>query len=67
MYKRQEKLSDAYSDLDNRTLLQSKLYEWCVAFGELYEKEMNIYYEDDNLICYLITQNPNSLFHLEVQ
>lgn len=62
-----EKLSDAYSDLDNRTLLQSKLYEWCAEFGELYEKEMNIYYEDDNLICYLITQNPNSLFHLEVQ
>lgn len=57
----------SYSDLENRTILQSKAYEWCRQFSKLYGNEMNVYFENDNVVCYLIQQNPYRLYNLGVK
>lgn len=62
-----KKKSQAYSNLQSRTILHSKMYAWCERFAKMYNSEMKIYYEDNNFICYQITQNPYRLYHLEEQ
>lgn len=57
--------SQSYSNLESRTILQSKMYRWCQRFWQRYENEMCVYYEDDDFVCYLIEQNPYNLFRLE--
>lgn len=41
----------------NRHVVMSKLYFWAQKFGEMYENEMSVYYEDDEFVCYEIRQN----------
>ena len=60
------KLSDNYSDPESRTILQSKAFQWCQCFDQLYPNEMKIYYEDDQFVCYYFKQNPNALYDLAV-
>ena len=33
-------------------------------FQKEYPNELNVYYEDDDFICYCLEQNPNRLFNL---
>ncbi|MBP5282765.1 MAG: hypothetical protein J6Z22_09750, partial [Lachnospiraceae bacterium] len=42
---------------ENRHVIMSKLYFWAQTFGKMYENEMSVYYEDDEFVCYEITQN----------
>jgi len=58
------KMSRAYSELESRTILESKLYEWCRQFEEAFPFEMKVYYEDDNFVCYYVQQNVKRLYEL---
>ncbi|MCM1568689.1 MAG: hypothetical protein NC081_04495 [Roseburia sp.] len=60
------KLQEVYSNLDNRTVLSSKVYEWCEAFERAYPQEMEVFYEDEDFVCYYIHQNPRNLFDLVI-
>jgi len=46
---------------ENRWILMSRMYYWAQAFKAKYPNEMEIYYEDDQFICYKIEQN---MYHL---
>ena len=59
------KLSQTYSNLDSRTILESKAYEWCRKFEASYPQEIKVYYEDENFYCYIIRQNTYRLYQLE--
>lgn len=58
------KPAQAYSVLSNRTILESKMYEWCEAFEKAYPYEMKIYYEDEAFVCYYVQQNVQKLYNL---
>ena len=58
------KESQSYSDLTSRSILESKMYYWCRNFSESYPNDVNVYYEDDNFICYVVEQNPYRLYFL---
>lgn len=55
---------DNYKNLDIRTFLFSKAYMWYQEFSKYYPAETDIYYEDDDFVCYFIHQNPNSLLNI---
>ena len=59
-----EKASDAYSNLKNRTILESELYFWCQDFKARLPYEIQVYYEDEDVVCYMIKQNPEHLYNL---
>lgn len=46
---------------ENRWILMSRMYYWAQAFKAKYPNEMEVYYEDDQFICYKIEQN---MYHL---
>ena len=50
-------LYDNYDDLTTRTILCSKIYEWYRDFSQAHPAETNVYYEDDDLVCYVIHQD----------
>ena len=58
------KESQMYSDLESRTILESKMYEWCKKFSDLYGNELKVYYEDEDFVCYYFRQNPQFLYNL---
>lgn len=47
-----------YQDLENRTVLESKAYKWCQEFSKQHPSVLNIYYEDDEFVCYYFRQKP---------
>ena len=57
---------EAYRDGESRTILESKLYDWCRRFDRLYPYEMSVYYEDDDFVCYYFRQNTNSPYELAI-
>lgn len=57
---------ESYTDIESRTILESKAYEWCQRFSELYPYEMNVYYEDDDFVCYYFRQEPNAPYNLGI-
>ncbi len=61
------KPSDVYLSLESRTILQSKAYEWCERFNELYPYELRTYYEDDYFVCYYWKQNPQHFYDLVIE
>lgn len=61
------KPSRAYTDRESRPILESKMYEWCEEFKELYPNEMKIYYEDEAFVCYYFRQNMQSLYNLNLE
>ena len=59
------KLSDSATDLEGRTILESKLYyNWYEKFSKMYPNETRVVYEDDNFLCVCFVQNPACLFTL---
>ena len=48
----------------NREILESRLAIYLREFQKEYPNELNVYYEDDDFICYCLEQNPNRLFNL---
>lgn len=65
MYYRND--SDSYTKIDSRVILQSRMYEWCERFKELYPNELKTYYEDDNFVCYYFRQNTQSSYNLALK
>ncbi len=57
--------SEAYDKIQNRILLESKMYDWCKNFKEKFPNEMKVYYENSHFVCYRIIQNPERLYNLE--
>lgn len=49
---------------EGRTIMESKVYEWCQNFSKAYPSTMNIYYEDEDFICYYFEQKDHNLFNL---
>lgn len=58
---------EMYTKIENRTILESKAYDWCQKFLELYPHEMDIYYEDDDFVCYYFRQDEGSLYNLGIE
>lgn len=58
-------LSDTYKDFTSRNIIESKMYYWCENLMKKYPDEMNVYYEDDQFICYVVRQNTYRLMNLE--
>lgn len=58
---------DIYGNPESRVILESKAYEWCKRFGELYPLELNTYYEDDSFVCYYFVQEPHVLYDLAIK
>ena len=46
-----------YDNLTTRTILCSKIYSWYQEFTVAHPAETNIYYEDDDFVCYVIHQD----------
>lgn len=59
-------LWNIYKELESRTILESKAYEWCQRFAELYPYEWRVGYEDENFVCYYFKQEPYSPYNLAV-
>lgn len=57
----------SYSILESRTILESKAYLWCQNFSKVHPFEMNVYYEDENFVCYYFKQNPFALYDLAIE
>ncbi len=45
-----------YVKLADRTVLEAKAYDWCQRFAEEHSSVLNIYYEDDEFVCYYFRQ-----------
>lgn len=58
---------DNYDDLRLRKAVCSKAYYWCRKFAEQYPAETNIYYEDEDFVCYVIHQNPDAPLNLALK
>lgn len=61
------KPSEAYAIPESRTVLESKAYLWCQNFSKLHPFEMNVYYEDEDFVCYFFKQNPYALYDLAIE
>ena len=55
-----------YSYTDERNILMSKAYYWAKEYKKYFPKEMNVYYEDDELIVYRIKQNMYALNNFNI-
>lgn len=47
---------DMYSKLENRTILEAKAYDWCQRFAKEHPSVLNVYYEDEEFVCYYFRQ-----------
>lgn len=57
-----------YLQIENRTLLESKAYGWCQWFSKKNPSVLNVYYEDDDFVCYYFRQRVGNLpFNLGVE
>ena len=50
-----------------RIILESKAYAWCQYFAEKYPSVMDIYYEDENFVCYYFEQDAAKPYDLGMQ
>lgn len=53
----------AYLEPDNRTILESKAYDWCQRFQDVYPEVMDVFYEDDDFVCYYFRQAGDELLY----
>ncbi len=49
-----------YLKPENRSVLESKAYDWCQRFSELNPSVLNVFYEDDAFVCYYFRQDLGS-------
>ena len=50
----------------NRWIVMSRMYYWAKAFQKMYGKEMKVYYESKDFICYMVEQNPYRLYDFSI-
>ncbi len=51
---------------DARWVTMSHMYYWAQEFKRLYPNEMEVYYENDEFVCYRVRQNEYSLYNFAV-
>lgn len=51
---------------EGRWICMSKMYYWAKAYQNLVGEDMRIYYEDDEFICYEITQNAGQSYNFAI-
>lgn len=49
-----------YLQPENRLILESIVYEWCQRFSEEHPSVLNVFYEDDDFVCYYFWQDPGN-------
>ena len=49
-----------YLKLENRSVLESKAYDWCQRFAREHPSVLNVFYEDDAFVCYYFRQDMGS-------
>lgn len=57
----------SYTINKSRTILEAKAYLWCKNFSKMHPFEVNVYYEDENFVCYYFKQNPYALYDLAIE
>lgn len=57
------KPSNAYTQLYNREIVESKMARYLRNLAEEYSNELNVYYENDYFVCYCLKQNPDRLIN----
>lgn len=57
---------DNYNYKRQRNVLMAKAYYWAQEYQRYFPKEMNVYYEDNELIVYRIKQNPYALNNFNI-
>lgn len=50
-----------YLKPENRTALESKAYGWCREFERRYPSVLNVYYENEEFVCYYFRQDAGKL------
>ena len=50
----------------DRWVTMSHIYYWVQAFQKLHPDAIDVYYEDDEFVCYKLTQNVDSLYELAI-
>lgn len=58
------KLSNGYSNIYNREIVESRAWKYMEILLERYPDQISVFYEDDNFICYCMKQNPLRLTNL---
>lgn len=57
----------SYTRLEERTRLEAQVYDWCRRFSELHPGVLDVYYEDEDFVCYYLRQEPGRLYHLGIE
>lgn len=57
----------SYIRLEERTMLEARVYDWCMRFSEIHPTVLDVYYEDESFVCYYLRQNPEKLYHLGIE
>ena len=56
---------NAYNRL-NRWITMSRMYYWAQEFQKRYPNEFQVYFENDNFVCFYIEQNVYSLYNFAI-
>lgn len=56
----------SYTRLEERTILEARVYDWCRRFSESHPAVLDVYYEDEDFVCYYLRQDPERLYHLGI-
>ena len=51
---------------ENRWVTMSRMYFWAQEFRRQYPNEMKVYMETDKFVCYVVEQNPYSLYNFAI-
>ncbi|MEK6264558.1 MAG: hypothetical protein N2B06_07295, partial [Clostridium sp.] len=51
---------------ENRNILMAKAYYWAEEYKKYFPKEMSVYYEDSELVVYIIVQNEYALNNFSI-
>ena len=51
---------------EQRWITMSRMYYWAQEFQKMYPNEMRVYLETDHFVCYVVEQNPYSLFNFAI-
>lgn len=56
-----------YFDVEKHAVLSSKAYYWYQDFEKKYPLKTNVFYEDDDFVCYMIHQEPGIPLNLVLE
>lgn len=60
------KKASTANNLGNRQILESRAYRWYKLFSEMHPNAGEVIYEDDDILCFCVHQNPYSLYSLGI-